>query len=67
MTAPAVIVDVVVIFVDKLIVPEVIVPTVERFDNEVKVVFDVAVMFPAVVAFVAVVRDKLSKANYDYG
>ena len=33
--------------------PEVIVPTVARFGNEVNVVFDVAVMLPAVVAVVA--------------
>jgi hypothetical protein len=31
-------------------VPAVMVPTVFKFDNEVNVVFDVAVMFPAVVA-----------------
>ena len=34
-------------------VPEVIVPTVPRLVKEVKVVFDVAVIFPAVVAVVA--------------
>ena len=39
--------------VDALQVPLVIVPTVTKFDNEVNVVFVVAVMFPAVVAVVA--------------
>ena len=34
-------------------IPLVIVPTVARFDKEVNVVFDVAVIFPAVVAVVA--------------
>ena len=33
--------------------PEVIVPTVAKFNKDVKDVFDVAVMFPAVVAVVA--------------
>ena len=42
--------------VDALQVPEVIVPTVAKLVNDVKVVFDVAVMLPAVVAVVALPR-----------